>query len=103
MIVVVLGDARSSGSRGLAVDIVLSDLRGLGQAEVSVDDFVIGTGSVLKVSILDILADLLVLEGPGAGGTAERISGIGENELLVELLAELDGVLAGVGELTTAR
>ena len=57
-----------------------------------------GIVGVLKVSILDILADLLVLEGPGAGGTAERIGGIGENELLVELLAELDGVLLGVGQ-----
>ena len=91
------------GESGLfAIDIVGNVARrnaAVGQTEVGIDGAELDGVSILGIFILGILTDLLGVVGPNVNGTAKIIHRTGgELQLGVELLAQLDGVTAVVGQ-----
>ena len=98
LVVVLLGDLR-----GLSLDLLgirlLDAVHPVGQiivssgrADVGIDVAALDLGGVLRNQqvIVDIGADVLLVVGPLAGGTAEVVGIVGADQLLEVLLAELD-------------
>ena len=97
----VVGKGAGINAVNILGDILLGDT--VGQTEVGVDGADLGAGSVGQVGRVGIGADGLGLERPLGGGAHKGVSGTVQLEVGEELLAELNGVLIGVGELRLAN
>ena len=96
-VVVLLGDVGGLNLDSIllqlhAVDIVGQIIVSSHRADVGIDVAALDLGGVLRNQqvIVDIGADVLLVVGPLAGGTAEVVGIVGADQLLEVLLAELD-------------